>query len=126
MKREVIVPAGVTPSGILNPGIKVGDLVWTSGHVGRNADTGETSDDISEQTRQTLLNLQRVLETAGSSLKSVIKVNIYLADIKDRPAVNKVYTEFFPSDQPGRTCIGNAGFDGNVLIEVECVAVVES
>ena len=126
MKREVIVPAGVTPSGILNPGIKVGDLVWTAGHVGRNADTGETSDDISEQTRQTLLNLQRVLETAGSSLKSVIKVNIYLADIKDRPAVNKVYQEFFPSDPPGRTCIGNAGFDGNVLIEIECVAVVES
>jgi 2-iminobutanoate/2-iminopropanoate deaminase len=126
MKREIVRPAGVGPNAILSPGIKVGDLVWTSGHVGRNAETGETSDDISEQTRQTMLNLQRVLETAGSSLKSVIKVNIYLADIKDRPAVNKVYQEFFPSDQPGRTCIGNAGFDGNVLIEVECVAVVES
>ncbi len=126
MKREVIRPAGIAPNAILSPGIRVGDLVWTSGHVGRNPETGVTSDDVAEQTRQTLLNLKSVLETAGSSLENVIKVNIYLAEISDRPAVNKVYQEFFPKDQPGRTCIGNAGFDGNVLIEIECVAVVES
>jgi 2-iminobutanoate/2-iminopropanoate deaminase len=124
MKREVIRPASMPANGILNPGIRVGDLVWTSGHVGRNPETGETPDDVAEQARLTLLNLKSVLEEAGSSLDNVIKVNIYLADIKDRPAVNKVYQEFFPKDQPGRTCIGNAGFDGNVLIEIECVAVV--
>ena len=44
MKREVIRPAGMAPNAILSPGIKVGDLVWTSGHVGRNAGTGETSE----------------------------------------------------------------------------------
>jgi len=124
--RQVIRPDGMAPNAILSPGIRVGDLVWTSGHVGRNPETGETPDDIVGQTRQTLLNLKRVLEAGGSSLDNVIKVNIYLADIADRPAVNKVYQEFFPRDQPGRTCIGNAGFDGNVLIEIECVAVAAS
>jgi len=126
MSRDVIIPAGVTPGAILSPGIRVGDLVWTAGHVGRNAETGETPDDVKEQTRNTLNNLKRVLEAAGSSLANVVKVNIYLADIKDRPAVNQVYQEFFPKDPPGRTCIGNAGFDGNTLIEIECVAVVNS
>jgi 2-iminobutanoate/2-iminopropanoate deaminase len=126
MSREVVVPAGVTPGPILSPGIRVGNLLWTAGHVGRNAETGETPDDIKGQTRNTLENLKRVLEAGGSSLANVIKVNIYLADIKDRPAVNEVYQEYFPKDPPGRTCIGNAGFDGNVLIEIECVAAVNS
>ena len=124
--RQVIRPAGFAPNATLNPGIRVGDFVWTSGHVGRNPETGVTPDDVAEQARQTLLNLQRVLEAAGSSLDNVIKVNIYLANISDRPAVNKVYQEFFPKDPPGRTCIGNAGFDGNVLVEIECVAVVKA
>ncbi|HZO29995.1 MAG TPA: RidA family protein [Chloroflexota bacterium] len=126
MSRDVVVPAGVTPGPILSPGIRVGNLLWTAGHVGRNAETGETPDDIKAQTRNTLDNLKRVLEAGGSSLANVIKVNIYLADIKDRPAANEVYQEYFPKDPPGRTCIGNAGFEGNVLIEIECVAVVNS
>ena len=125
MSRDVVVPAGVTPSPILSPGIRVsGDLLWTAGHVGRNAETGETTDDIKEQTRNTLNNLKRVLEAGGSSLENVVKVNIYLVNIKDRPAVNEVYQEFFPKNPPGRTCFGGAEFDGNVLIEVECVAAV--
>lgn len=126
MKREVIRPEGTPPNAILSPGIRVGDLLWTAGHVGRNPETGQTPDDIRGQTRQTLLNLQRVLEAGGSSLADVVKVNIYLVDIKDRPALNEVYQEFFPSNQPGRTCFGGAQFDGNTLVEIECVAVVKS
>src|SRR5690348_3665377 len=116
--REVIVPEGTTPSPTLSPGIRVGDLPWTPGHVGRNPETGVTPDGIKEQTRQTLLNLQRVLEAGGSSLANVIKVDIFLVDVNDRPALNEVYAEFFPSNPPGRTCFGGAQFDGNVLVEI--------
>lgn len=126
MKREVIRPDGMAPNAILSAGIRVGDLIWTAGHVGRNPETGEIPTDIKGQTRQTLDNLRRVLEAGGSSLGSVVKVNIYLEDIADRPAVNEVYQEFFPSDPPGRTCIGGAQFGAGVLIEIEAVAVVES
>jgi 2-iminobutanoate/2-iminopropanoate deaminase len=126
MKREVIRPAGMGPNAILSPGIRIGDIIWTAGHVGRNPETGVTPDDVAGQTRETLQNLQRVLQAGGSSLSSVVKVNIYLADIADRPAVNEVYQEFFPSDPPGRTCIGGAQFGPGVLIEIEAVAVVES
>lgn len=126
MAREVIRPAGIGANPILSPGVRVGELIWTAGHTGRNPETGQTSDDIREQTRQTLENVKRVLEAGGSSMSNVVKVNIYLADIKDRPAVNEVYQEFFPSNPPGRTCIGNAGFDGNTLIEIEAVAVAGS
>jgi 2-iminobutanoate/2-iminopropanoate deaminase len=124
--RDVILPEGTTPNAILSPGIRVGDLLWTAGHVGRNPETGVTPDGIKEQTRQTLLNLKRVLEAGGSSLENVIKVNIFLVDVNDRPALNEVYTEFFPNDPPGRTCFGGAQFGGNVLVEIECVAKVNS
>jgi len=124
MSRDVVVPEGITPSPILSPGVRVGNLLWTAGHVGRNPETGETPDDIQGQTRQTLLNLKRVLEAGGSSLENVIKVNIFLVDVNDRPALNEVYQEFFPKNPPGRTCFGGAQFGGNVLVEIECVAVV--
>lgn len=126
MKREVIQPAGTTPGGILSPGVRVGDLLWTAGSTGSDPVTGVTSDDIQEQTRQTLEKLKKVVESAGSSFANVIKVNIYLADINERPAVNEVYKTYFPTNPPGRTCIGNAGFDGNTRIEIEMVAVVNS
>ncbi len=126
MKREIIRPPGVSANPILSPGVRVGDFIWTAGHVGRDPATGKLADGIVEQTRQTLRNLQAVLEAGGSSLGSVVKVNIYLENIADRVAANEVYREFFPTDPPGRTAIGNAGFEGGVLIEIECVAVVES
>ncbi|MCC7371461.1 MAG: RidA family protein [Chloroflexi bacterium] len=126
MNREVIRPAGFPPNAILSSGIRVGDLIWTAGHVGRNPETGTMPEDIKGQTRETLDSLKRVLEAGGSSLGNVVKVNIYLADIADRPAVNEVYQEYFPENPPGRTCIGGATFGPGVLIEIECVAVAGS
>jgi 2-iminobutanoate/2-iminopropanoate deaminase len=82
-------------------------------------------DGIEAQTRNTLDSLKAALEAAGSSMRSVLKVNVYLTDIGLRPQFNQIYLEYFPEDRPARTAIGNAGFDGNTLVEVECVAVVE-
>ena len=124
MSREIIQPAGTTPGGILSPGVRVGNLLWTAGSTGSNPETGETSDDIQEQTRQTLEKLKKVVEAAGSSFANAIKVNIYLTDINDRPAMNEVYKTYFPSNPPGRTCIGGAGFDGNTKIEIEMVVAI--
>lgn len=126
VKREIIRPAGVPENRILSPGVRVGDFIWTAGHVGRDPKTGTLAAGIKEQTRQTLKNLQAVLEAGGSSLASVVKVNIYLQDVADRDAANEVYVEFFPTDPPGRTAIGGGQFGGGVVIEIEAVAIVES
>ena len=126
MKREIIRPPGVQPSPILSPGVRVGDFIWTAGHVGNDPASGKLVEGgVKEQTCQALENIRAVLEAGGSSLASVIKVNIYLTDINDRPAVNEVYTEFFPADPPGRTAIGGAQFAPGMLVEIEAVAVVE-
>jgi len=125
MKRQLITVPGRQPSPILNPAVRVGDLVWTAGHTGRDPKTGQMPDDLETQTRNTLDAIQAALEAAGSSMASVIKVNIYLRDIALRNRFNEIYLEYFPADRPARTCIGNAGFEGNTLVEVECVAVAE-
>jgi 2-iminobutanoate/2-iminopropanoate deaminase len=123
MKREAISVPGQAPSPILSPAVRAGELIWTAGHTGRDSQ-GKMADDIETQTRQTLENIKATLAAAGSSFDSVVKVNIYLTDINLRPKVNEIYLEYMPSDRPSRTCIGNAGFEGNTLIEIECVAVV--
>lgn len=125
MKRETISIPGREPSPILSPAVRAGDFVWTAGLTGRDPRTGEMPDGIEAQTRNTLDQLKAALEAAGSSLASVIKVNIYLSDINLRPKFNEIYLEYFTADRPGRTCIGNVGFDGNTVVEVECVAVVK-
>ena len=125
MKRQLITVPGRQPSPILNPAVRVGDLIWTAGHTGRDPKTGQMPDDLETQTRNTLDAIQAALEAAGSSMASVIKVNIYLSDIVLRNRFNEIYLEYFPADRPGRTCIGNVGFEGNTLVEVECVAVAE-
>ena len=125
MQRETITVPGRKPSAILNPAVRVGDLVWTAGHTGRDPKTGEMPEGIEAQTRNTLENLREALEAAGSSWASVVKVNVYLTDINLRNAFNKIYLEYVPDDRPGRTAIGNVGFEGNTVVEVECVAVVE-
>jgi 2-iminobutanoate/2-iminopropanoate deaminase len=125
MKRQIIRPEGSRPNPILSPGVRVGDFVWTAGQTGGDPATGKIVEGgVVEQARQTLKNVQAVLEAGGSSLGSVVKVNIYLVDIEDRPAVNEVYKEFFPTDPPGRTCIGGAQFAPGTLIEIEAVAIV--
>jgi 2-iminobutanoate/2-iminopropanoate deaminase len=126
MKRQIIQPAGMPSNRILSHGVRVGDFIWTAGTIGRDPATGAMPEDIRGQTRQALSNLQAVIEAGGSSLASVVKVNIYLTEIALRDAVNEVYLEFFPSDQPGRTAIGGAQFAAGVLVEIEAVAVVES
>ena len=125
MKRQLITVPGRQPSPILNPAVRVGDLVWTAGHTGRDPKAGQMPDDLETQTRNTLDAIQAALEAAGSSMASAVKVNIYLSDIALRNKVNPIYLEYFPGDKPGRTCIGNVGFEGNTLVEVECVAVAQ-
>jgi 2-iminobutanoate/2-iminopropanoate deaminase len=124
MPREIVTVPGRSPSPILNAGCKIGNLVWTAGNTGNDPTTGVSPDDFDAQVRNTLDKIKATLEAAGSSLDQVLKVNIYLSDIKLRPRFNEIYLEYFPKDQPARTCIGNAGFDGNTKVEVECVAVV--
>jgi 2-iminobutanoate/2-iminopropanoate deaminase len=105
------------------PGIRVGDFIFLSGMGPIDPQTGERQHGpIAEQVRTTLTNVRHMLESAGSALDRVVRVNVVLADIADMAEMDRVYREFFPVDPPARTAWSMQLRFGNGC-EIECVAL---
>lgn len=122
-KREVIVPQGSSPSPILTPGIRVGNLVYASGQLGMRRDAPDTT--IQGQTRQALENTKRVFEAAGTDMAHALKCTVFLIDVKDFGGMNQAYREFFPSAPPARTTVVVAALVvPNAKVEIECLAAM--
>lgn len=125
MQREIIetdqAPAAIGP---YSQAVKAGDMVFASGQIPLNPETGEMVDgDIREQTRQCMKNLQRVLEAAGSGLGKIVKTTVFIVRMEDFPLVNEAYGEFFPDAPPARACIEVSALPKGAQVEVEAVAV---
>jgi 2-iminobutanoate/2-iminopropanoate deaminase len=87
-----------------SPGIRVGQYIFLSGMGPVDPVTGGRNlGPIAEQIRQTLRNMAHMLESAGSGLDRIVKINVVLADIRDYDEMNRVWREFFPTDPPART-----------------------
>jgi 2-iminobutanoate/2-iminopropanoate deaminase len=105
------------------PGIRIGDFIFLSGMGPIDPQTGERiHGPIAEQVRATLSNVKHMLESAGSSLDRVVRVNVVLADMSDMEEMDRVYREFFPVDPPARTAWSMQLRFGNGC-EIECVAL---
>ena len=95
--RLVDAPKAPQPPGPFSHATVVGPWVYVSGMGGLDPKTGEvTSDDVMEQTRQTIVNLEAILAAAGCTLQHVVKATVYLTDMADYPRLNKVYDEVLP------------------------------
>ena len=100
-------------------------LVFTSGQVPLDPATGSVAGDtIEQQSRQVCENLSAVLAAAGSGMDKVIKTTCFLSDMGNFAAFNDVYAEYF-TQKPARSCVAVNTLPKNVLVEVECVAVVD-
>ncbi len=100
-------------------------LVFTSGQVPLDPATGSVAGDtIEQQSRQVCENLSAVLAAAGSGMDKVIKTTCFLSDMGNFAAFNDVYAEYF-TQKPARSCVAVRTLPKNVLVEVECVAVVD-
>jgi 2-iminobutanoate/2-iminopropanoate deaminase len=107
------------------PGIRIGDYLFLSGLGPIDPQTGKRNHGpIVDQIRTTLANMQHLLESAGSSLKRVVRLHVVLADILDMAEMDRVYREFFPIDPPARMAWSMQLRFGNGC-EIECVALVE-
>ena len=125
LKKEVIIPkGGAKPLAPYSPGIRLGNLVFTSGQIGLDTQTGNlVSGGVVQETKQALANLDLILEAAGSSLSQVLKVTVYLKDIQDYGSVNQVYSEFFTENPPARSII-QGDLPAGASVEFDAIAVV--
>ena len=112
--------------GTYSQGIKSGNLVFTSGQIPLNPETGELiNGDFKLEISQVLTNLNGVLKSGGSSLKKAIKLTVFLTDLSYFPQVNEVFKEFFPENPPARSAVQVSALPMNAKIEIEAVGSVE-
>ena len=120
-KQMIRAPIVVNP--LLSHAVRVGDLVFTSGFVAIDPDTGRSiGGDIRAQTQRVIENLKLVLEAAGTTLDEAVKATVYLRNWEDFDAFNEVYHEYFAQDPPGRTCTQAGRLGGQFLVEIELIA----
>ena len=108
--------------GPYSQAVKVGNLLYTSGQIAINPETGAVeATDIVGQTEQVCKNLTAVLAAAGATMENVVKTTCFLADMGDFAAFNEVYGKYFVS-KPARSCVAAKTLTKNVLCEVELIA----
>jgi 2-iminobutanoate/2-iminopropanoate deaminase len=125
MKEIIKTPKAPEAIGPYSQAVKENGLVFVSGQIPYQPDTMTLiSEDIEEQTRQSLENIREVLKAADLSLNQVVKTTIFTTDLDQFDRINRVYGEFFPENPPARACVEVSRLPGNVKVEIEAVAVV--
>ncbi|AFM26144.1 RidA family protein [Desulfomonile tiedjei] len=126
MKKRVIAsPEAPTPIGPYSQAIQAGNLVFLSGQIPIDAQTGDVvMGSVEEQAKLVLENIKHVLVAAGTSLDAVVKTTVFLQNMDDFPRVNEVYATFFTDEPPARSCVEVARLPKGVLVEIEAIALV--
>lgn len=112
-------PAAIGP---YSQGVKFGELVFTSGQIPIDPETGVIAGPtIKEQAEQSCKNVVAVLNAANSSAEKVIKTTCFLADLADFSLFNEIYAKYFISN-PARSCVAAKALPKGVLCEIEAIA----
>jgi reactive intermediate/imine deaminase len=121
-------PVFLTPYGQptypFSPAVRVGNTLYLSGQIGTDSTNALVPGGIGPETQQTMENIRDVLQRTGSSMERVVKCTVMMADMKEWPAMNEVYTTFFPGAKPARSAFGATALALGARVEIECIAVM--
>ncbi|MBO4918847.1 MAG: RidA family protein [Erysipelotrichaceae bacterium] len=123
MKRKI--ETGMAPEAIgpYSQAIMTEELIFVSGQLPVDAQSGKMPESIREQTRQSLENIRSILEEAGSGMDKIVKTTVLLQHMSDFADMNEVYASFFEKDYPARACFEVAALPKGALVEIEAIAV---
>ncbi|KAJ1291109.1 hypothetical protein BS78_02G293200 [Paspalum vaginatum] len=125
VKEAVQTEKAPAALGPYSQAIKANNLVFVSGVLGLNPETGKfVSENVEEQTEQVMKNMGEILKASGASYSSVVKTTIMLADLQDFKKVNEIYGKYFPAPAPARSTYQVAALPLNARIEIECIAAL--
>ncbi|MBN1678146.1 MAG: RidA family protein [Candidatus Thermoplasmatota archaeon] len=123
--KVVYTPEAPKPIGPYSQAVVAGNFVFCSGQLGLDPVTGEISGKTpTEQVERAILNLKAVLLRAGSELSHVVKVTLYLRDMRDFAEVNEVYSRHFIEMKPARTTVEVSQLPKGALVEIDAIAEV--
>ncbi|HSE24346.1 MAG TPA: Rid family detoxifying hydrolase [Pyrinomonadaceae bacterium] len=124
--EKINTPNAPRPAGHYSQATKYKGLVFVAGQLSIDPKTGEQKlGPIEEQTEQALNNVHAILEAAGSGWDRVLKVTVYVADINDWEAVNRVYSRVLGENRPARAVIPTGPLHHGFLIEIDAVAAAD-
>lgn len=113
-------PAAIGP---YSQALDLGNMVYLSGQIPVNPETGEMAETIEEQTKQSMKNVEAILKEVGLTLSNVVKTTIFLSDLAEFAAMNAVYESFLAKPYPARSCVQVAAIPKGAKVEIECIAV---
>jgi 2-iminobutanoate/2-iminopropanoate deaminase len=126
MSKKVIesdlAPAAIGP---YSQAVAANGLLFVSGQLGIDASTGEMPEDIVEQTKLVLKNIDAILKKAGCGPASVLKTTVLLDDMANFGVVNELYGQYFVSPYPARACFAVKQLPKNAKVEIECIVMLE-
>lgn len=109
--------------GPYSQAVKINDMVYTSGQLGINPDTGDLPDGIEAQTDTALKNVKAILTAEGLALTDVFKTLVFIKDMNDFGKMNDVYSRYFTENFPARSCVEVARLPKDGLVEIEVIAL---
>lgn len=123
MKEIITAPNAPAALGPYSHAVQVGNLLFTSGQVPLVPATGALAgESIEAQANQVLDNLEQVLKSAGMTFANVVKTTVFLTDLADFAAVNRIYATRFPENPPARSCVQVAKLPAGAKMEMELIA----
>ena len=122
---KIIVSTKQAPAAIgpYSQAVRVGNLVFLSGQLGLDPETGTLKENIGDQTRQALDNIGAILTAVGLNYTHVVKTTVFLKDLDDFGLVNEIYGNIFKDGAPARSCVEVSRLPKRALVEIECIAV---
>lgn len=123
MLKIISTPNAPAAVGPYSQAVTTNGLVFCSGQIGIDPNTGNLQEGIENQTRQTLNNINEVVRASGSNLSHILKTTIYLSDMKNYALVNQIYGEYFNDHKPARATVEVARLPKDCLIEIDAIAV---
>ena len=123
MKQVIHTDKAPAAIGPYSQAIQIGQLLFTSGQVPIDPETGAIVEGgIQEQARQSLNNIKAILNAAGTNMGAVVKTTVFLQDMNDFAAMKEVYAQFFQEPYPARSAVQVARLPKDVLVEIEAIA----
>lgn len=123
--RTKLAPA---PVGPYNQAIAVtGQMLFIAGQIPLDPQSGKIvgEDDITAQTKQVMSNIEAILTEARANWENVVKTSVFLSDLANFTSMNQVYAQYFADDTaPARACVEVSRLPKDVLVEIECIAVI--